>query len=140
VTGLLDKDYAKDIAWWSSATMITSKNNNVDYESTMIGKILGENRVRDSKFKMKNAGENSIAEWLSKNQSRTGCEFLVITDDAKAKAMLTQRFLNKPVHIIGAFNALHRAQNLGLLKNAQATWSKVVPPMRSNPWNKGGLS
>ncbi len=130
--GLPQKDFAKDIAWWTSGRSVGMADANILYEKTAMGVFMARQTAIMPQYKMKGAGEMAIRDWLVAQQAHPSPkDIMIVTDDIKAQKMLTLHAQGQRATVLGAYDLLCYAEKSGHIKSASASWLQRVTPKRA---------
>ena len=122
----LGKPWARDVAAWLAEGQTPGTNQPVEVVKTEIGEAYRLARQANPGFKMQNAGENAIRDWLVETLPEIGGPALVIYEDKRMPRLIQREHLEEVVVVATTRAVLMFAEERGLIPSAEDVWNDIV--------------
>jgi len=122
----LEKPWANDVATWLKRGQETGSNQPVEIVKTEVGEAYRLARITDPNFKMQDAGERAIRDWLVDTLPEVGGPALVIYEDKKMPKLIEREQLSDVVVVATTRAVLAFAEERGLIESAEDVWNSIV--------------
>jgi hypothetical protein len=130
----VEKPWARQVAEWLAERNATEGRQPVAVVTTEIGEAYRLARQADPNFRLRNAGENAIRDWLVEILPEIGGPALVVYEDSKVPKLLRRERLHEVVVAATTRALLAFAEERGLIRSAEDTWSEIIDrPPSANP-------
>jgi len=120
------KPWAREVANWIQQGQGPGSNHAVEIVKTEIGEAWRLARQTDPGFKMQNAGERAIRDWLVDSLLEVGGPALVIYEDKRLPKLIQREHLDNIVVLATTRAALRFAEDRGLISSAEAVWNDII--------------
>lgn len=120
----LEKPWASEVAAWLRRD--AKGLPPVAIVATEIGEAYRLARQADPRFRLRNAGESAIRDWLVETLPEIGGAALVVYEDEKVPKLIRRENMAELVVMATTRALLIFAQERGLIKSAEDTWSAIV--------------
>jgi hypothetical protein len=125
-SGNVAKPWAQEVAAWLARGPEAGGSQPVEIVKTEIGEAYRLARLADPEFKMRNAGENAIRDWLVETLPDIGGPALVIYEDKKLPNLIRREHLEEVVVMATTRAFLMFAEERGLIKSAEDVWNDII--------------
>jgi predicted nucleic acid-binding protein len=122
----LTRPWARDVAAWLEKGQEPGSNQPVEVVKTEIGEAYRLARQADPGFKMQDAGERAIRDWLVDTLPEIGGPALVIYEDKKMPKLIQREQLTDVVVVATTRAVLGFAEERGLIKSAEDVWNNII--------------
>ena len=122
----LARPWARDVAAWLAAGQAPGSNQRVEIVTTEIGEAYRLARQSNPRFKLQNAGERAIRDWLVDTLPEIGGPALVIYEDRKMPGLIRREHLADIVVVATTRAVLAFAEERGLITSAEETWNTIL--------------
>ncbi len=122
----LTRPWASEVAAWLKRGLGYGANQPVEIVRTEIGEAYQLARQADPDFKMRDAGERAIRDWLVDTLPELGGPALVIYEDKKMPRLIQREHLEEVVVMATTRAVLAFAQERGLIASAEDVWNDIV--------------
>jgi predicted nucleic acid-binding protein len=124
-SGNVAKPWAQEVAAWLAKRQEAGSSQPFEIVKTEIGEAYRLARLADPEFKMRNAGENAIRDWLVETVQDIGGPALVIYED-KLPNLIRREHLEEVVVMATTRAFLMFAEERGLIKSAENVWNHMI--------------
>jgi hypothetical protein len=114
------KPWAREIAEWVGG------RKPVRIATTEIGEAYALARRADPRFRLRNAGENAIRDWLVEALPDLGGPALVVYEDRRVPNLIARAELGEKVVLATTRTLLIFAQERGLIVSAEELWRAIL--------------
>lgn len=137
--GRRDRPGGSDISDWIEKMKADGK---LDVIETDIGLITKRERVENPFYRIKNAGEHAIAEWIENGGLNNANSALVVYEDKDTRKLLEHMQPDADVVAVSTRAFLIAGEGIGFVKDAAALWDKIhgQAPTRSDAANRFQVS
>jgi hypothetical protein len=125
-TADLERPWARDVAAWLENGQAPGSNQPVEVVKTEIGEAYRLARQTDPSFKLQDAGERAIRDWLVDTLPEVGGPVLVIYEDKKMPKLIQREQLTDIVFIATTRAMLAFAEERGLIPSAEDVWNTII--------------
>jgi len=125
-SGDLERPWARDVAAWLAKGQEPGSNQPVEVVKTEIGEAYRLARQTDPGFKLQDAGERAIRDWLVDTLPEVGGPALVIYEDKKVPRLIQREQLSDIVVVATTRAVLAFAEERGLIKSAEDVWNSII--------------
>jgi hypothetical protein len=115
-----------EVAAWLAKGQEAGSNQPVEIVKTEIGEAYRLARQTNPDFKLQNAGENAIRDWLVDTLPDIGGPALVIYEDNKMPRLIRREQLQEVVVVATTRAVLSFAEERGLIKSAEEIWKDII--------------
>jgi predicted nucleic acid-binding protein len=122
----LARPWASDVAAWLAKGQGSGSNRPVEVVKTEIGEAYRLARQTDPSFKLQDAGERAIRDWLVDALPEVGGPALVVYEDKKMPKLIQREQLTDIVVIATTRAVLAFAQDTGLIASAEDVWNNII--------------
>jgi hypothetical protein len=122
----VEKPWARQVAQWLAERNASEGRQPVAVIKTEIGEAYRLARQADPDFRLRNAGENAIRDWLVEMLPEIGGPALVVYEDSKVPKLLRRERLHEVVVAATTRALLVFAEERGLIRSAEDTWSEII--------------
>jgi hypothetical protein len=122
----LARPWARDVAVWLTKGREPGSNQPVDVVTTEIGEAYRLARQADPAFKLRDAGERAIRDWLVDTLPEVGGPALVIYEDKRMPRLIQREQLADVVVVATMRAVLVFAEERGLIASAEDAWNRIV--------------
>lgn len=122
----LERPWARDVADWLAKGQEPGSNRPVEVVKTEIGEAYRLARQADPNFRMQDAGERAIRDWLVETLPEVGGPALVIYEDKKMPRLIQREQLSDIVVVATTPAVLAFAEERGLIPSAEDVWTKII--------------
>lgn len=122
----LSKPWALEVASWLARGQEARSNRPVEIVRTEIGEAYRLARQANPSFKMRNAGENAIRDWLVETLLEIGGPVLVIYEDKNLLKLIRREHFEDVVVVATTRAVLAFAEERALIESAEAIWNEIV--------------
>lgn len=122
----LTKPWAREVAEWLKKGQEGGSNQPVEVVKTEIGEAYRLARQTDPEFKMQDAGERAIRDWLVDTLPEIGGPALVVYEDKRVPALIQRERLEEVVVTATTRALLTFAQERGLIGSAEEAWNDII--------------
>lgn len=122
----LSKPWAQDVAAWLAEGQRAGTNLPVSVVQTEIGEAYRLARQTNPEFRMQNAGESAIRDWLVDTLPDIGGPALVIYEDRKMPRLIQRENLAETVVVATTRSFLVFAEERGLIRSAEDAWNAII--------------
>ncbi|MBL8711555.1 MAG: hypothetical protein JNM12_01555 [Alphaproteobacteria bacterium] len=129
--GRPDRPGGKEITDWIDSMKAAGKLDVID---TDIGLVTMTERQTDPYYRIKNAGEHAIAEWIENGGLKDAHSTIVVYEDNDTRKLLERMTPDADVVAVSTRAFLTVGESLGFVSDAAATWDKIheAAPTRSD--------
>lgn len=120
------KPWALEVAAWLAKGQETGSNQPVEIVKTEIGEAYRLARQADPNFKLQDAGERAIRDWLVDTLPEVGGPALVIYEDKKMPKLIQREHFDEVVVVATTRAVLAFAEERGLITSAEDIWNDIV--------------
>jgi len=120
------RPWAREVAEWITEGQKPGSNRPVEIAKTEIGEAYRLARLSNPDFRMQNAGENAIRDWLIDTLPELGGPALVIYEDRKMPRLIRREHLDEVVVVATTRAVLAFAEERGLIYSAEEIWSTII--------------
>ena len=120
------RPWAREVAAWLADGQKPDSDRPVEIVKTEIGEAYRLARQADPDFRMRNAGENAIRDWLVETLPDVGGPALVVYEDKKMPRLIRREHLETLVVIATTRALLAFAEERGLIRSAEAAWTDII--------------
>jgi predicted nucleic acid-binding protein len=120
------KPWAREVAAWIAKGQEAGSDQPVEVVKTEIGEAYRLARRADPEFRMQNAGENAIRDWLVETLPEVGGPALVVYEDKKMPKLIRRERLEDVVVVATTRALLAFAEERGLIDSAEDVWSEIM--------------
>jgi len=120
------KPWALEVAAWLSKGQEAGSNQPVEIVKTEIGEAYRLARRTDPNFKLRDAGERAIRDWLVDMLPEVGGPALVIYEDKKMPKLIQREHLEDVVVVATTRAVLAFAEERGLITSAEDVWKTII--------------
>ncbi len=120
------KPWALEVAAWLAKGQEAGGNQPVEIVKTEIGEAYRLARLTNPDFKLQNAGENAIRDWLVDTLPEIGGPALVIYEDKKMPKLILREHLEEVVVVATTRSVLVFAEERGLITSAEEVWNDII--------------
>ena len=120
------KPWALEVAAWLAKGQEAGSNQPVEIVKTEIGEAYRLARLTNPDFKLQNAGENAIRDWLVDTLPEIGGPALVIYEDKKMPKLIQREHLEEVVVVATTRSVLVFAEERGLITSAEEVWNDII--------------
>jgi hypothetical protein len=117
---------ARDVAAWLENGQAPGSNQPVEVVKTEIGEAYRLARQTDPSFRLQDAGERAIRDWLVDTLPEVGGPALVIYEDKKMPKLIQREQLTDIVVIATTRAMLAFAEERGLIPSAEDVWNTII--------------
>jgi hypothetical protein len=137
--GRRDRPGGSDISDWIENMKADGK---LDVIETDIGLITKTERVENPFYRIKNAGEHAIAEWIENGGLKDANSTLVVYEDKDTRKLLEHMEPDADVVAVSTRAFLIAGEGIGFVKDAATLWDKIhgQAPTRSDVANRFQVS
>ena len=118
--------WAQEVAAWLAAGQQPGANRAIEIVKTEMGEAYRLARKADATFKMENAGERAIRDWLVDTLPEVEGPALVVYEDKKLPRLIEREDLSKTVVVATTRAVLNFAEECGLIESAEQTWTRII--------------
>lgn len=122
----LAKPWAREVAAWLKKGQEPGSNQPVEIVKTEIGEAYRLARQADPAFRMQDAGERAIRDWLLDTLPEVGGPALVIDEDRKVPRLIRREHLDEVVVVATTRAVLTFAEERGPIASAEDGWKDIV--------------
>jgi hypothetical protein len=122
----LTKPWAREVADWLRKGQEAGSNQPVEIVKTEIGEAYRLARQTNPDFKMQDAGERAIRDWLVDTLPEIGGPALVIYEDKKMPGLIQREHLDEVVVMATTRALLAFAEERGLITSAEEAWNDII--------------
>jgi hypothetical protein len=115
-----------EVGAWLRKGQEPGTNQPVEVVKTEVGEAYRLARQTAPEFRMQNAGERAIRDWLVDTLPEIGGPALVIYEDKKMPKLIKREHLEDIVVMATTRAALIFAEERGLIKSAEEVWNNIV--------------
>jgi predicted nucleic acid-binding protein len=120
------KPWALEVARWLRKGQESGSNQPVEIVETEIGEAYRLARQTDPSFKLRDAGERAIRDWLVDTLAEVGGPALVIYEDKKLPKLIAREHLEDVVVVATTRAVLIFAEERGLIRSAEEAWNDII--------------
>jgi hypothetical protein len=120
------KPWAREVVAWLAKGREPGTNQPVDIVTTEIGEAYRLARLTNPDFKMRNAAENAIRDWLVDTLPEIGGPALVVYEDKRMPKLIRREHLEEVVVLATTRAILSFAEARGLIDSAEEVWNDIV--------------
>jgi len=120
------RPWALDVAAWLKKGQELGGNQPVEIVKTEIGEAYRLARQADPNFKMRDAGERAIRDWLVDTLPYIGGPALVVYEDKKMPKLIQREHLEEVVVVATTRAVLAFAEERGLIASAEDVWNTII--------------
>lgn len=120
--GRLDRPGGPEISKWLLQMQEAGK---LDIIETDVGRITRESRLVDPAFRIKNAGEYAIAEWLVNGGLKDANSAIVVYEDKDTRKLLERMQPDADVVAVSTRAFLVAGEGIGFVQDANKLWDKI---------------
>lgn len=120
--GRPDRPGGPEISKW---LMQMQEAGKLDIIETDVGRITRESRLVDPSFRIKNAGEHAIAEWLVSGGLKDANSAVVVYEDKDTRKLLERMQPDADVVAVSTRAFLITGEGLGFVQDANKLWDKI---------------
>ncbi len=117
-----DRPGGKEISAWIDAMKAKGRLDIID---TDIGLVTMTERQTDPYFRVKNAGEHAIAEWIENGGLKDANSAIVVYEDNDTRKLLERMQPDADVVAVSTRAFLIAGEGIGFVKDAEAVWDKI---------------
>lgn len=121
-----NKPWASEIADWLTKGREPGGNEPVEIVKTEIGEAFRLARQADPAFKMRDAGERAIRDWLADALPELGGPVLIVYEDKKMPKLIQRERLDDVVVMATTRAILVFAEERGLIVSAEDIWNDIA--------------
>jgi len=125
-TGDMTRPWAREVAAWLREGRRPGAGGRVEIATTEIGEAYRLARQAKPDFRMRDAGERAIRDWLVDALPHLGGPALVIYEDKRMPRLIEREKLGNMVVVATTRAVLIYAQERGLLESAEDTWNSIT--------------
>ncbi len=125
-SGDASKPWAREVEAWLAQGQAAGANQPVEIVKTEIGEAFRLARKTSPDFKMQNAGESAIRDWLVDSLPEVGGPALVVYEDKRMARLIQREHLDDVVVLATTRALLAFAQDRGLIASAEDAWNEIV--------------
>jgi hypothetical protein len=127
------KPFAEDIRRWIDANKAPTGQAPVTVEETEIGRTFALARKADPNYKLRNAGEIAILEWLFDKVEGTQTETMILYENGKVPRRIERQGYDANIAVATTRAFLRIAQELALIPSAEEVWKEIEKCATPNP-------
>lgn len=120
--GRRDRPGGNEIADWIEKMQAAGK---LDIIETDIGRTTREERKTNPAFRIKNAGEHAIAEWIVNGGLADANSAIVVYEDKDTRKLLERMQPDADVVAVSTRAFLIAGEGIGFVQDAAQTWDKI---------------
>ena len=120
------RPWAQDVAAWLAEGQRPGTNLPVEVVKTEIGEAYRLARQANPQFRMQNAGESAIRDWLVDTLPEIGGPALVVYEDKKMPRLIQREHLVQVVVVATTRAFLAFAEERGLIASAEGEWNEII--------------
>jgi predicted nucleic acid-binding protein len=125
-TSDLERPWARDVEAWLAKGREPGSNQPVEVVKTEIGEAYRLARQANPDFKLQDAGERAIRDWLVDTLPEVGGPALVIYEDKKMPRLIQREQLGDIVVVATTRAVLAFAEERGLITSAEDIWNTII--------------
>jgi predicted nucleic acid-binding protein len=120
------RPWASEVSEWLENGQQADSSHPVEIVKTEIGEAYRLARQTDPKFRLRNAGESAIRDWLVDALPEIGGPALVVYEDKRVPKFLQRERLDEVVLLATTRALLLFAEQRGLIKSAEEAWKNII--------------
>ncbi len=121
----IEKPWAREVAAWIQRDAPKGAPP-VEVAPTEIGEAYRLARQANPRFRLRNAGENAIRDWLLEMLPVVGGPALVVYEDQKVPKLIQRERMDELVVMATTRALLNFAEERGLINSAEDTWHAIA--------------
>jgi predicted nucleic acid-binding protein len=122
----LAKPGAAELQKWIEDGLAPGTNRPVEISVTETGAAFRLARLVEPEFRMRNAGEQAIINWLGEKLDGTDRRAIVVTENGKVPTAIRRQGIDADIDVLTTRAFLALAEHRQIIASADAIWQRIV--------------